>query len=71
MSQRTTSFINKWVNHMGRRLPDAHEVCRDSTCFKNIDRPRKSRGDGNQNRLKPDNWREITLRKTRVGKPNN
>ena len=54
-----------------RRVTDGREVCRDSTCFKYIDRPRISRevNEGIGNRLKPDNLREITLRKAKVGKP--
>ena len=53
-----------------RRVTDGCEVCRDSTCFKYIDRQRISRevNGGIGNRLKPDNWREITLRKAKVGK---
>ena len=50
-----------------RRVTDGREVCRDSTCFKYIDRPRISRevNEGIGNRLKPDKWREITLRKAK------
>ena len=52
-----------------RRITDGHEVFRDSICFKYIDRPLCSREvkEGNRNRLKPGNRREIMLPKAKVG----
>lgn len=56
-----------------RRLSDGREVCRDSTCFKHTDRQKINRRNttkGEHNGVKDNNWRETTLRKARVGKPN-
>ena len=51
-----------------RRVTDGREVCRDSTCFKKVNKPRGHMITHkiNNNRSKPDDWREITLRKART-----
>ena len=56
---------------MACRVTDGQVVCLNSTFFKYIDQPRKSKGPEEKEREKqrPDNWREAVLRKTKIGKP--
>ena len=46
-------------------------MCRNSTFFKYIDQPRKSKGPEEKEweKRRPGNWREMVLRKAKIGTP--
>ena len=51
-----------------KRVTDGREVCRDSTYFRYLGKPKPLGGemtDGEKNRGKPDDWRKTVLRKAR------
>ena len=62
----------KGASIRARRVTDGREVCRNSTCFKYVDRPKQFQGNSVEEKQKKgelDDWRGDVLRKTKEGMP--